>query len=201
MVRHNGRRCGCKEAVLAQVFDTKSDAEGMWFELPVFDPDTFAPGWVRFRETLVVPLRILDLTVFDRHGDAEIRFEEPAPRGVMPSWARRYDVLATEFRSVYERYSLVSDGLNGNQREEALRHVQQSVTGGNSVIGGAIDLEKKGVRYNLRRIRRLKEPLASALLRAYSAYLARDAFDHDFTRAMHEDEEDEVVETTCDVAQ
>lgn len=202
MVRSDGRRCGCKEAVLAQLFDSKSDAQGMWFELPVFCPETYSSSWVRFRETLAIPLRILDLTVFDNDGESKILFDEPVTSGLVPSWTKRHGVLASEFQKMSERYRVVSSGIDGSQKGEALKCVQQSITGSNGFIAGVVDLDKKEIKYNLKRIGRLKEPLAGALLRAYSAYVSRDAFDHDFTSAVHEEvgQEEEVAETSCDLA-
>ena len=185
MVRRNGKRCGCKEALLAQVSASKSDMHGMWFELPFFDSENLAANWVKFRETITVPLRVLDLTVFNDSGESKIRFDQTVPTGLASSWKQRFNVLSLELQPVYDRYEALSGGLAGSKKNEAIDCIQQAITGVNGPIKGIVDLSNNEVKFNLRRISRLKEPLASAMLRGFSAYISRDAFEHDFTSELH----------------
>jgi hypothetical protein len=189
MVRRDGARPGCEDASLAGVFDANTAGEKLWFKLPCFDATTFVANWVRLSKPAVLPLRVLDLTVFDSEGKSKMRFDEPAPNGLIPSWTKRYDRLATEVRDIHTKYAGLVAGLEGNKKNEALRHVRISMTGGGSQFPGDIDMNNKEISYNLKRVGRLKEPFASALLRAYSAFVSRDAYEHPFTRAIHEIEE------------
>jgi len=201
MVRSDGARPGCDEAALAGVFDANTAGEKLWFKLPYFDASTFTTKWVRLSKPAVLPLRVLDLTVFDNEGKSKMRFDQPAPKGLIPSWTKRYDRLASELRDIHTKYAGLTAGLEGNQKNEALRHVRISMTGGGSQFPGDIDMNNNEISYNLKRVGRLKEPFASALLRAYSAFVSREAYEHPFTSAIHDDEMEGAAQVACNAAQ
>jgi len=69
------------------------------------------------------------------------------------------------------------------------------------LLKAEIDLATKTITYNLRRIRRLRQPRAAAILSRYANFVARYAFDHDFgDRDREEHSKDGVPETVAGAA-
>lgn len=180
MVRSNGKRDGLCEVVLAEITTKKGNYPTSIFELPYFDPDTDDEVWIRFNNAKTVPLEILDLCVLQNDGVAKVGIEQSCPKELIPAWKSRFDILQEKHNEIHLCYAnLIESKPTGNTKDLLERYFLEDVPG---IVKGSINTRKKETNYDLKRIGRVKEPLASTLLRHYAAYLARDAFDHDFTR-------------------
>lgn len=176
----------------------------------LWEMEAYATGkgeytYVDFLDVISVPILALDLTVFNNNGKSVFYMDSVCPLNAIPAWRKRHEQVSDEIKSIVGRYATASIQLanegepepaasepsatndaeevvvdNGIDTQQLLCHaLTNSVSG---AVVGAIDLESRMISYNIERVSRLKPPYASALLRAYAAYLARDGFDHDLTR-------------------
>lgn len=185
MVRSEGKRSGCKEAILAEICAKRNAMNEMWFELPCFNQDDHTSSWVKFRDTVAVPLMVLDLAVFNKAGECKVSLADINPGVLSQSWKKRLVVLKADYQNFFDRFERFTSSLKGPKTNEALGNIQRSFLGGGDFASPSFDLMGKEVKFNLKRVGRLREPLASSMLRRYSLYLSRDAFEHDFTTEMH----------------
>lgn len=196
MVRGDGRRHGLAEVVLAKVVRKEPRNKRACFKLAFFDAETFAHAWVDFHETISVKTSILDLAAFQSDGSTQLTLDQPMPSRLIPAWQERFAVLNAEFATTVERYGQALTNAGGQlsaSADDAMQHMlTNTVTG---VVKGSIKFQgAKAVSYDFRRVCRLKEPIASAMLRSYAGYFSRDAFEHDFTRAIHQEGSTETEE-------
>lgn len=187
MVRSDGLRQSIEHVVLAEIFQVKPEQSGAFFELPYFNESDYSSGWVRLHTTSPVPLQILDLAAFHDDGMCMANVKQVMPSSLVPSWERRFSVLQEEYRRIISQYENMfnpNGGKPGQAGIVAQHALSKSVE---RTVSGVIRGKRSEVVYDLRRIGRVKEPIASSMLRSYSAYMSRDAFEHDFAKGvLHE---------------
>lgn len=178
MVRKNGERTpDLHDAIMLEVHDTKPRQLAQGFELPFHR--NAQSSWVHFSKYVQVPIRALDLTVFNTDGSSCLDLDlTTPPAGLWPAWAARHKKLLTKFTTVKKH----SDSLNTLRADnkiakelhttliERLLHVD-SASG--RAVKGAVD--GSTVKFELQRVGRLQPSVARALLLQFSLHRARDA--------------------------
>ena len=127
-----------------------------------------------FRKTQNIRLSILDLCVFQTDGTAKIGIGEPCPEGVIPAWQDHYERLQTEFKKVVNRYDRINKSMENKVKKDDINCVLNTILSPEGKVNGQI------IVYPLRRIGRINQARAVAILSRYAGYLARSAFDRDF---------------------
>jgi hypothetical protein len=190
MVRSSGKRVreeNFKVAVLAPLrtrpLGDKEDAkEGLSFSLEHFDHDGAQSALVILADATPANLQVLDLAVFDQRGRCQLSATaDPHLRLASRAWEKRDAQLRKYFGDVSKEIEAarqahkdpVADLLAKAIIPRAAPNKKFSKYG--SYQGGAFT-------YPIHRCGRIRDPLASSLLTAYSRYLARDAYEHDFSR-------------------
>jgi hypothetical protein len=173
-----------EQAVLAEIkselpANLRAPAFDGYFELPFLDRK--AHRYVALRLIHVVPIQILDLCVYNSDGAATWSVGSPCPDDLIPSWQKRHAILEkmiTASMKVYEekaKYQLPAQ----DQVQLALRDF-----GYCREFRGEITSDKNFVKYDCKRVGRLRQPRAGALLTRYSNFVSRAAFDHEFVREL-----------------
>ncbi|TIT67479.1 MAG: hypothetical protein E5W90_06110 [Mesorhizobium sp.] len=192
MVRSDGERAredNFKVAVLAPVrtMPTNGDLQkpGLSFRLDHFDKDGTGNSYVDFAEATSVNLRVLDLVVLSKSGKCEIGpVKDLDPKLLLPTkpWMGRAVILAKHFEKVTNeiekaRRKFKDDGARMLETAmlPRLSYARKLTRHGSYDKGKFI--------YPIRRVTRIRDPLAASLLAAFSQYFSRDAYDHDFSKA------------------
>jgi hypothetical protein len=152
------------------------------FEHVVRHMDGARPGNVwkaKMSKSLMVPLWILDLAVFDDDGVCRMTSETTARTSLPPSWRKRFDVVRGYAEDIAKNYHKVQDrdvriiaGLpRANQRVSLRRRVDRKA-------------RTWSVDFGLRRVCHLEGRYSDELLRLKAAYLMRWAEDRDLSEAV-----------------
>lgn len=187
MVRKDGKRARentFKVAVLAPLesFDP-APPPALSFFLPNFGPDGRDARAINFSKATVVNLNVLDLTVLSELGDCRIDLASAAiatHRFPTRAWDRR----AKELVKYFSRVAADIEKARTDHSDEvasllaAAKLPRVSPSARLAQLGTYAD---RAFSYPIRRSGRIRDPLAVGLLAAYSRYLSRDAFDHDFS--------------------
>jgi hypothetical protein len=175
MVRPNGKRRQ-KEAVLVEIVSTKTDNQDGNAELAFLDPDDDGkPGFVDFRKAQSVKLNLLDFCAFRSDGVSAFSVAGNCPDAVIPAWKARYKRISAEVAIILRNFEEL------RKREVTVAAAAMVARCSNeNIFTPEIDLTTKALSYNVRRIRRLRQPRAAAILSRYAHFIARYAFDHDF---------------------
>jgi hypothetical protein len=191
MVRSNGKRVreeNFKVAVLAPLRtrplgEAAGAKDGLSFALEHYDHDGAQSGIVQFADATPANLQVLDLAVFNKDGRCHLSAAaDPALSLPSRAWEKRDAELRKHFGKVTTRI-------------EAARQAHKDPVA--NLLAAAIiprgapkkAFEKYGsydggaFTYPIRRSGRIRDPLATSLLTAYSRFLARDAYEHDYSRA------------------
>jgi hypothetical protein len=175
-----------KEVQLAEVIflagdERPSSDASAYEELCFYSDETTRRAYVDFRTAAFVPICILDLVVFTESGTASFNPEQPAPSRLIPAWQLRHERLCKDARNRIDRLRAMQ--RTGKLPGDAMPLVMQALTNSRpGLISGSIDLKSGVISYDVKRIRRLKQPRAGALITKFAQYQARAAFDHDLTR-------------------
>lgn len=191
MVRSNGERAredNFKVAVLAPIRPILADAElpkpGLSFRLDHFDNEGIGSSYVDFAEATSANLRILDLAVLAKSGKCEIGpVEDLDPKLLLPTkpWEDRAVILAKHFEKVAGEIEKARKKFKDDGAKMLERAILPRLSSARKLVRhGSYDKGK--FTYPIRRTMRIRDPLASSLLAAFSQYFSRDAFDHDFSR-------------------
>lgn len=178
MVRNEGKRhYTINEGLLAEINSNAGDKESS-AELMYYDPTGEKHFWVDFRRTVTVKLCCLDLVVFQADGSAKLEVGEACPASVIPTWKQRHQILSQELERKSDSYQeLIKNNVAHKVAENYIFTISNV-----KVFNWKFDPKKKAILYDFRRVRRLRQPRAAALLAHYSNYAARQAFEHDFGR-------------------
>jgi hypothetical protein len=160
--------------------DKQLDNAPAFWKLDAYSSDSAKTKYVNFHGARPVPILALDLTVLHAEGKAAFKTGQECPNNLIPAWQRRFEGIAAEVNRLFERY----EGIRAAQPQGQLVDTEQIIAGAligvvPDVLKGQLDIANRALIYDLRRIKRLKVPRAAALLRSFSAYMARDGFDHD----------------------
>jgi len=190
-VRSGGKRgSGLTEVTLAEIVEKnkRPPSSDMLrsFELKYFAPDA-APAtsarscWVDFRKRHTVALDVLDLSVYRADGSARLALGDRCPKGVIPVWAERYSRLEEGAKRVLHDYRALQRGRGTTE----YAHLAIPKSSHTDVFKGKIGTErsKPTLSYGCKRIDRLCQPHAGAMLTQFANYLARAAFDVDLGQA------------------
>lgn len=191
MVRSNGKRVreeNFKVAVLAPLRTRPlgNDAgvkDGLSFSLDHYDHGGAQSAVVLFADATPANLQVLDLAVFNKDGRCQLSAAPDAALS-LPSraWERRDVELRNHFGKVAKK---IEDARTAHNDPVADLLTTAIIPRGapkaafakfGSYVGGAFS-------YPIRRCGRVRDPLATSLLTAYSRFLARDAYEHDFSKA------------------
>ena len=190
MVRKDGKRAyesNFKVAVLAPIKTGEpgkppEDKPGYGFMLDHLDRKNHQPGFVSFASATPVNLNVLDLSVLSADGKCEIDALSTAelPKFASGSWGARAKHLRKNFKNVAKIVEAAREE-HGDERaaELAVHTTPQAAPAANF---RKVETYAKGTFiYKIRRCGRVRDPLASSLLGAFSRYLSRDAHEHDFS--------------------
>lgn len=198
MVRKDGERAyesNFKVAVLAPIKTGEpgkppKDKPGYGFMLDYLDRRNHQPGFVSFANATPVNLNVLDLSVLSAEGKCEIDALSTAelPKFASGSW----DARAKHLRKTFKKIAKIIEDVRENKGEEhgeengderaaelALHLTPQAAPA--AQFRNVESYAKGTFIYKVRRCGRVRDPLASSLLGAFSRYLSRDAHEHDFS--------------------
>ncbi len=151
---------------------------------------TGAHAYVDFATARTVNLAILDLCVMREDGKAELAaFDKNMPDGLIPSWRLHHHNMRVKLRAAGDCWHEVVQacaGVTREQKQKVINAIKASEFG--AVFGPNLWIPFTPVRngrdtrisFDCRRIRRLNQPWSGALLTAYTQYLSRAAFEHDY---------------------
>lgn len=176
MVREAGKRKHTvNEVVLAKIIDDDEvDYPDAFYELPYFNNGKKCH--VKFQESEMVKLCVLDFCVFQESGFCEFSISDVCPKNLIPAWSKHYSVLKKDVDNIIRKYDEMKKAGRGS---EVLK-LFVPTTSNSQLFKGTVDLESKKLKYECKRIGRLNQPFASALLSKYGNYISRPAFEHDF---------------------
>jgi len=192
------RRSVITEGVLAKIVDDlpidKKNGlpkqQDMHYELRYFDTSSGDPHYVSFLETYLIKLCVLDLCVFWEDGEAKIGLKDKSPRNIIPAWGKYHDTLLGNAKEIIENYSKLQKMRElYNKRREPKNHASDKLlrlaipkSSDPELFIGTIDTAKNILIYDCKRVERLCQAHAAALLTKYSNFTSRAAFDLDFGR-------------------
>jgi hypothetical protein len=122
-----------------------------------------------------VRLEVLDLCALQPDGTAKLDIDAVVPNNISLAWKVRAKLLKKAAKKLISNYNLL---LSKTFTEE-----EANLFCGNGGLEGLItgQVSNEGVFYNIRRVGRLRQPRAGAVLAKYANSVSRDAFDHDLT--------------------
>jgi hypothetical protein len=145
------------------------------FELPYYEPGKAESAYVQLGRPKTVRAAVLDSCVLNEDGRARLEIEAEPAAPLLPYWRLRREVLVKIFKKA------LTDGakLGPNASAESGRAIAGHFTLDPFKIS-MLDAEAKVIEWDCRRVRRICDPYARALLARFSQYYARDAYLHDF---------------------
>jgi hypothetical protein len=179
-VRAGGLRApDLSHVTLARIDDGEEgdDRRFAAFKLPYFERGQAASAYVQLNRPTTVRAAVLDACVFNADGKA--RLELDAEEGVLllPYWGLRRVLLAKTFGAALDDAGKVGP----NAGEETKKAIAGDFKRDPFKILD-LDLEKRVIEWDCRRLCRICDPYARALLARFSQYYARDAYLHDMAR-------------------
>jgi hypothetical protein len=191
MVRSDGNRVredNFKVAVLAPLrkrpLGERAEArDGLNFSLEHYDHGGAQSAIVLFADATPANLQVLDLAVFNRDGRCQLS-DAPDPALSLPSrsWQNRDVELRKQFRKVTQQIEDARKAHNDTVAALLATAITPRAAPRKAFAKyGAY--EGGGYSYPIRRCGRIRDPLAASLLTAYSRFLAREAYEHDFSKA------------------
>lgn len=177
MVRSDGRRHHTvTEGLLVEIVSGATRDQEGYAELQFLDAGKTEPSFVAFRKIQAVKLNVLDFCAFQPDGQAKFTVGSACPESVIPAWKEHYQKISTDVNAILTRFESLR-GLNVTVAEATT--IVASCTN-EKLLKAVVDLGTRTLTYNLKRVRRLRQPRAAAILSRYANFVARYAFDHDF---------------------
>lgn len=184
MVRHNGERAnGVNEVLLLELLTSEHSGNPAYHELPHYDLTAGSSVYVSFNRKHSVKLSVLDLCAYQLDGAARFSLDGECADQVIASWKEHHSKIKKEFEkylAIYERID--SAGLKGDLLK-TVRILARPCSSNHNLFKAKIDLASKQIAFGFRRVRRLSQPQAAALLTQFGNYSSRSAFDVDLARA------------------
>ena len=147
------------------------------FKLPYFDEASGAAALVRLARPTFVRALILDSCVLNADGWARLDMRGTSPDELLPHWHARHEKLQKLGAAIFTRL--------GKLQGDVAQEVKIAMTGhfkGDVFAPKTIDADAQTITWDCRRVGRIGDPYAQALLNRYSQYFARDAYLHDLAR-------------------
>ncbi len=156
---------------------SNEDDETLYFRLEFYESHQ---DWrVSLRQIHYVSLDVLDLCVFSSNGQSEFSTSDKVPELLSYAWRARHPRLVKVMSKACKRYVELMK-MNGMKPTDAAKLVLSSSLG--NLMKVIIDPKGTTLKFDIKRVGRIKQPRAGALLSRYANSLARDAFEHDLTR-------------------
>lgn len=176
MVRADGKRNPfVNEALLAEIIPGPVKDRDAHCDLPFFDSADDGL-FVSFKRTHSVKLDCLDLCALNETGSASLDLTTPGPERAIPAWKERRGKLVKEFQKLLnkvEEFTKAGVSLNNV--------VKMAASSSNSgLLKPTIDVGRKTLSFDFKRIARLRQPRAAAMLSRFANFMTREAFEHDF---------------------
>jgi hypothetical protein len=177
MVRGGGRRAPeLTHVILGKVADPTTGRKDLFseFELPYYDLDHQTPKIVRLSRIAYVRTVVLDACVLNESGDAQLDLRQTPPSRLLPHWQTRWKELSKVGKKLLNRAGQAGTDID-----------KDTITGhykGDPFPPLHVDHENERIEWDCRRIGRVGEPYARALLTRFSQYYARDAYLSDLAR-------------------
>jgi hypothetical protein len=191
MVRSNGKRVreeNFKVAVLAPLstrpLGEKAGAkDGLTFALEHYDHDGAQSATVKFADATPANLQVLDLAVFSKDGHCQLTAAAD-PTLSLPSgaWEKRDGELRSHFGKVTKQI----EAARGTHKDPVADLLGAAIIprgAPNKAFAKYGSYNAGAFTYPIRRCGRIRDPLATSLLSAYSRFLARDAYEHDYSKS------------------
>lgn len=182
MVRSTGERhFAMTEGLFAEIVKGDQDLR-THAELQYFDPNHKDKYFVSFKKVFSIRLFVLDFCATNERGTAEFILGKACPKVLIPAWQNRWIHLNKFVEQAVTKYSdLVNKGVEPGPAALIIAGCCNEHR-----IKPTIDVREQKLSYPLRRISRLRQPRAAALLARYANFVAREAFDHDFGTPLEE---------------
>lgn len=190
MVRSNGKRAfetNFKVAVLAPVKRGElgkppATKAGYGFALDRLDHDGQQAASVTFTQAAPISLEVLDLAVLNADGKCELDTSDGGalPRFSSAAWDKRAERLHQSFRDIATKIEQKREATDNERAQEFASLIMPAASPDASLRKHGSYAPGK-FTYAIRRAGRVREPFAASLLAAFSRYLSRDAYEHDFS--------------------
>jgi hypothetical protein len=177
MVRPEGvRNPFINEAIVAEIVTLRPKHPDDFGELKFLDPNNEVPSFVDFKRTYSIRLIALDFCAFQLNGEAKFEIGSGCPDRAIPAWKEHHAKISGEVEKLLTRVEMLQK--QGVKLAFATALVAKCSNEG--LFSPKVDLPTNTLSYGMKRIGRLKQPRAAALLSRYANFMARQAFDHDF---------------------
>ncbi|HEX7278289.1 MAG TPA: hypothetical protein VF255_01580 [Solirubrobacterales bacterium] len=182
MVRANGCRAPeLTHVLLAKLDSDSTDGEGdeqrfEKFMLPYFDREQGGSRYVHLGRTKSVRALVLDSCVYNADGAAQFQLDAELPVLLLPPWRKRREHLEQAVAKILDNV----EKLGPNAGRDARTAVAGYFKGDPFAVNILTGTQGTGVEWACKRIGRICDPYARALLARFSQYYARDAYLHDF---------------------
>lgn len=166
------------ESIVAEIVPNNS-SKTYYYELKYFE-NTGKSAFVNFKQIFTINLCVLDLCVYQDNGEAIYISGKPCPEIVIPSWKVYYHEIIRHYEKAITRYYEFQK--NGQKRDVLYLIIPKSSRENlfKSIV--KIDKKEKTISYDCKRVGRLCQPYSGAMLTEFANYIARAAFEHDWTK-------------------
>ncbi len=145
------------------------------YSLEFYGEDT-ADWHVNLKAAHYTDLNVLDLCALNEDGLGQIILNGPCSDRLTPVWRRRDAILRKAAKSIIDKYAVL---VRAKVNEKDAQKMSTTIWLG-KLFEGKVDGTTNSLTYNFRRVGRLRQPRAGALLSKYAASVAREAFEHPF---------------------
>ena len=147
-------------------------------EMPYFGASPEEKWFVKFKLVHFVRACLLDLCVFNQDGEAKLIIGGDAPSWIRPTWKKRYDILSKHWRKEIGKADKLVSAVG---EQSAAMQIKNQLFNDDLFKGGLAETDGiRTITYNCKRVGRLSRARAIGLLMAYTATLARPAYDRSF---------------------
>lgn len=176
MVRSDGNRHhAVMETVLAEIVSGQYDGLEGFAQLPFLDKERTVVHYIAFRKVFAVSLLALDFCAYRATGESTFAVTTACPKTVIPAWCARHERIIKEVQKIVTKVEEMTKA--GTKPADAIQIVARCSN--HKWLTPHLDVPNKTLSYRLKRVGRLRQPRAAALLSRYANFLSRYAFDHD----------------------
>jgi len=158
---------------------------GNKFILEYFKDGNEELGLITFKKTILVDLNVLDLTVFNKNGEASTLGLNKVNKDLLNQpWEKRLGKIISHYDKIGKELNALQKNIGAlgfQVKNEIIERTNQPLSI-DTVLGERISFDGKNFIYKIKRITRLRSPYNKDLLDKYAKYLARTANAHDFAK-------------------
>jgi hypothetical protein len=175
-VRKNGRRNRNPQQLSVVPITTEPTEARDVFTLPWFCPSTGSAAFAQLSRERQLPALALDLACMGAGGYASHTLGESPAETLIPTWAKRHEVLSGQVKELMESYERLANGTT----DEAAEHILRSLTLATTTTELALSVDESGtLRFGLQRVGRLLPPWRTDLMQQLSNLRQRVAYEGD----------------------